>query len=39
MYGLWQAFVRLPLGIAADWLGWRKPFILVCLAMSGWEPG
>ena len=27
-YGLWQALVRLPLGIAADWLGWRKPFIV-----------
>jgi MFS family permease len=35
MYGLWQAVVRLPLGIAADWLGWRKPFILVGLALSG----
>ncbi|MCG3211248.1 MAG: hypothetical protein FOGNACKC_04887 [Anaerolineae bacterium] len=28
MYGLWQAIVRLPVGIAADWLGRRKPFIL-----------
>jgi len=35
MYGLWQALVRLPLGIAADWLGWRKPFIIVGLALSG----
>ncbi len=35
MYGLWQAFVRLPIGIAADWLGWRKPFIVVCLALAG----
>lgn len=34
MYGLWQALVRLPIGIAADWLGWRKPFIVVCLSMS-----
>lgn len=34
MYGLWQALVRLPLGIAADWLGWRKPFIVICLIMS-----
>ncbi len=25
MYGLWQAIIRLPLGIAADWLGWRIP--------------
>ncbi|MBE7550629.1 MAG: MFS transporter [Anaerolineales bacterium] len=35
MYGLWQAVIRLPLGIAADWLGWRKPFIIFCLALSG----
>lgn len=35
MYGLWQALVRLPLGIAADWLGWRKPFIIFFLALSG----
>ena len=35
MYGLWQAIIRLPLGVAADWLGWRKPFILVGLALAG----
>jgi MFS family permease len=35
MYGLWQAVIRLPLGIAADWLGWRKPFIIVGLALAG----
>jgi MFS family permease len=35
MYGLWQAIIRLPLGIAADWLGWRKPFIIVGLALAG----
>lgn len=34
MYGLWQAIIRLPLGIAADWLGWRKPFIIVGLALA-----
>lgn len=34
-YGLWQAIVRLPLGIAADWLGRRKPFIVVGLLLSG----
>jgi len=34
-YGLWQGIVRLPLGIAADWIGWRKPFILVGLALAG----
>jgi MFS family permease len=35
MYGLWQAFIRLPLGIAADWLGQRKPFIIVGFALAG----
>jgi MFS family permease len=35
MYGLWQAIIRLPLGIATDWLGWRKPFIIVCLVLAG----
>lgn len=35
MYGLWQALVRLPLGIAADWLGRRKPFILGGLLLAG----
>jgi MFS family permease len=34
MYGLWQAIIRLPLGIAADWLGWRKPFIVLGLGLS-----
>ena len=34
-YGLWQALVRLPLGIAADWLGRRKPFIISGLALVG----
>ena len=39
MYGLWQALVRLPVGIAADWLGRRKPFLiggfLLC-ALGAW---
>jgi len=35
MYGLCQAIARLPLGIAADWLGWRKPFIIVGFALAG----
>jgi MFS family permease len=35
MYGLWQALIRLPLGIAADWIGQRKPFIFAGLALSG----
>jgi DHA1 family multidrug resistance protein-like MFS transporter len=42
MYGLWQMIVRLPIGIAADWLGRRKPFILVGLvlvALGAWVLG
>jgi MFS family permease len=35
MYGLWQAIVRLPLGILADWLGRRKVFILLGFLLSG----
>jgi MFS family permease len=35
MYGLWQALLRLPLGIVSDWVGRRKPFILVGLALVG----
>ena len=33
MYGLWQAFTRLPVGIASDWLGRRKPFIAAGLVL------
>lgn len=33
MYGLWQALARLPMGIASDWVGWRKPFIILGLLM------
>lgn len=35
MYGLWQAIIRVPLGITSDWLGRRKPFILVGFALTG----
>ena len=35
MYGLWQALARIPLGIATDWLGWRKPLIIAGLALGG----
>jgi MFS family permease len=35
MYGLWQAIIRLPLGIVADWLGRRKPFIIAGFALAG----
>jgi len=34
-YGLWQAIIRLPLGIAADWLGWHKAMIVAGLGLSG----
>lgn len=34
-YGLWQAIIRLPMGIAADWVGRRKPFIVAGLFLSG----
>ena len=42
MYGLWQAVVRLPLGITADCLGRRKPFIVGGLALAAagaWSMG
>jgi len=35
MYGLWQAIIRLPLGIAADAWGRRKPFIVGGLVLGG----
>jgi MFS family permease len=35
MYGLWQGIIRLPLGIAADWMGRRKPFIIGCVFLLG----
>ncbi|MBN1810616.1 MAG: MFS transporter [Anaerolineae bacterium] len=34
-YGLWQAIARLPVGTAADWLGRRKPFIVVGFGLAG----
>lgn len=42
MYGLWQAIIRLPLGIAADWLGQRKPFVvggLLLVGLGAWVMG
>jgi MFS family permease len=41
-YGLWQAIVRWPLGMAADWVGRRKPFIfggLLLCAAGAWITG
>ena len=38
-YGLWQAILRFPLGLTADWLGLRKPFLLlgfVLAALGAW---
>lgn len=35
MYGLWQAVARFPLGVIADWVGRRKPFILVGFVLAG----
>lgn len=34
-FGLWQAALRLPLGIVVDWLGRRKPFILGGMVLAG----
>jgi MFS family permease len=34
-YGLWQAIVRLPIGIASDWIGRRKPFLLIGMVFAG----
>jgi MFS family permease len=35
MYGFWQMIIRLPVGIAADWLGRRKPFVIGGLILVG----
>jgi len=34
MYGLWQAVIRLPLGILTDWLGRRRHLILAGFALT-----
>lgn len=34
MYGFWQVIIRMPLGIASDWFGWRKPFIIVGFVLA-----
>lgn len=41
-YGLWQALVRLPVGILSDWSGRRKPFIIIgfgLAALGAWLMG
>lgn len=35
MYGLWQTLVRIPLGMAADWLGWRRPLLAAGVGLAG----
>ena len=35
MYGLWQAVIRLPIGIITDNIGHRKSFILVGIVLAG----
>ncbi len=35
MFGLWEIVTRLPTGIAADFLGRRKPFIMIGLLFVG----
>lgn len=34
MYGLWQALARVPVGMAADWVGLRKPFMCVGMLLA-----
>ena len=34
-YGLWQAVIRLPLGIASDWSGRRNPWIHLGFLLAG----
>lgn len=33
-FGIWQMIIRLPLGIASDRIGRRKPFVIVGLILS-----
>jgi MFS family permease len=35
MYGLWQAVIRLPVGIVTDRIGRRKTFILLGIVLAG----
>ena len=34
MFGLWRGITALPVGITADWLGRRKPLIVIGCALS-----
>lgn len=38
MYGLWQALVRFPVGLAADWLGRSLPFLLLGFGFTALGP-
>jgi MFS family permease len=33
-YGIWQMIIRVPLGIASDRVGRRKPFVIVGFVLS-----
>ena len=35
MYGLGQAFLRLPVGIIADWRGWHRQLIFITILFVG----
>ena len=35
MFGLWRGIIALPAGLAGNWLGWGKPFIVLGLAVGG----
>ncbi len=35
MYGLWQGLIRFPMGLGADALGRRRPFIIAGLLLAG----
>ncbi len=38
MYGLWQAVTRFPVGLAADWWGQNRPFLLIGFVFTALGP-
>lgn len=38
MYGLWQAVTRFPVGLATDWWGQARPFLLIGFAFTALGP-